>query len=232
MSSPQLPPDFLSQVEALETTSAKVRWYYCVIVNLAALNYPELIPNVWKHISSHLFSSFSHDEQFQAARKFREALIKATGIIGAAKAGTAIRGLSKCIPKELKDTAAPRAAEDQAAAAERGRAFHKRIYGRNPEFDPNASIEASPDYAFVIRDLLYGRVFSFDGILDDLETGYVIVSALIGNDCHIQLRHHMKGMLYNGATRQDLEELSSLLLGLAKSLDVRFKSPSIVIPEI
>jgi alkylhydroperoxidase/carboxymuconolactone decarboxylase family protein YurZ len=81
-------------------------------------------------------------------------------------------------------------------------------------------------------DLLYGRVFSYDGILDDLETGYVIVSALIGLDCQNQLRHHMKGMLYNGATRDDLQELYDVLLDLAQRLGVTFRSEKREIPSI
>lgn len=81
-------------------------------------------------------------------------------------------------------------------------------------------------------DLLYGRVFSYDGILNDLETGYVIVSALIGLDCQNQLRHHMKGALFNGATREDLQELYDVLLDLAQRLGVTFRSGKREIPQI
>ncbi|KAL1854820.1 hypothetical protein Daus18300_011336 [Diaporthe australafricana] len=148
-----LTPGFLEKVEALDSNDAKIRWYYCVIVNLAALNYPELIPTIYAHMSDHVMREMSQEQQFQAARKLREALIKACGIIGAAKAGTAIRLLCKSIPSELRDDSAPRAAETQEDASKRGHAFHKRIYGRNPEFDPNATVEASPDYAFVVRGM-------------------------------------------------------------------------------
>ena len=125
-----------------------------------------------------------------------------------------------------------RAKEDQETASRRGYALHNRIYGRNPEFDTNATPAASPDYAFVVRDLLYGRVFSFDAILDDLETGHVIVSTLIGLDCQYQLRNHMKGMLYNGATRGDVQDLMDLCLGLAKRLGVTFRSEPRSIPHV
>lgn len=125
-----------------------------------------------------------------------------------------------------------RAKEDQETASKRGYALHNQIYGRNPEFDTNATPAASPDYAFVVRDLLYGRVFSFNEILDDLDTGYVIVSTLIGLDCQYQLRNHMKGMLYNGATREELQTLRDLCLGLAKRLGVVFRSEPRPIPSI
>ena len=126
----------------------------------------------------------------------------------------------------------PRAKEDQATASARGYTLHQRIYSRNQEFDMDATPNASPDYSFVVRDLLYGRVFSFDKILDDLETGYVIVSTLIGIDCQYQLRNHMKGMLYNGATREELQELLDLCLGLANRLGVVHRSERRPVPSI
>lgn len=95
-----------------------------------------------------------------------------------------------------------------------------------------ATPAASPDYAFVVRDLLYGRIFSFDAILNDLETGYVIVSTLIGIDCQAQLRHHMKGMLYNGATRDELQALQNLCLDVANRLGIKFRHEPREIPTI
>lgn len=80
-------------------------------------------------------------------------------------------------------------------------------------------------------EVLYARIFSFDAVIDDLLTGYVIVSALYGMDCPNQLQNHMKGMLINGATREDLEELRDLCLGLANVLGVRFRHAPPLIPE-
>jgi alkylhydroperoxidase/carboxymuconolactone decarboxylase family protein YurZ len=62
----------------------------------------------------------------------------------------------------------------------------------------------------------------------------VIVSGLYGLDCQNQLQHHMKGMLWNGATRQDLIDLQELCLGIASMLGVRFRNgpaPIPVLPE-
>lgn len=82
---PLLGDDFFEKVGHIPTTSDKVRWYMCVIVNLSAMNYPDLIPVVWRHLSDTLFPHMSHDERFHAARKIREGLIKSCGIVGAAK---------------------------------------------------------------------------------------------------------------------------------------------------
>jgi len=40
-------------------------------------------------------------------------------------------------------------------ARERGMAFWTRIYSQNRAFDPEASVRASPDYAFIVRGMLY-----------------------------------------------------------------------------
>ena len=72
-----------------------------------------------------------------------------------------------------------------------------------------------------ILDVLYAHVFSFDEVLDDLTTGYAMVSALYGLDCQNQLQHHMKGMLWNGATREDLMELQNICLGVVDILGVK-----------
>jgi hypothetical protein len=162
-----------------------------------------------------------------------------------------MRTLSGCIPEEFRETESPRALEDDHKARERGKKFWTNIYARNPAFDPGASVRASPDYAFVVRgvcllqygrdswltrispiDVLYARVFSYDGILDDLTTGFVMVSGLYGLDCQNQLQHHMKGILWNGGSRQELLDLQKLCLGIAEILNVRFRHPPAPIPVL
>ncbi|CAL5869732.1 uncharacterized protein PFLUO_LOCUS3962 [Penicillium psychrofluorescens] len=174
----------------------------------------------------------SPEDRFSVSQKLREGLIKSTGIVGAARTGNAMRALATCIPVELREKESPRSKESDETARQRGKEFWTRIYSRNRVFDPEASVRASPDYAFIIREVLYGRIFSFDGVIDDLTTGYVIVSALYGMDCPNQLQHHMKGMLINGATRQELKTLQDLCLGLANILDVKFRHEPASIPEM
>lgn len=81
-----LTADFYAQVETLDAHSEKVRWYYCVIVNLAALNYPELIPEVWAHCWQHVCEPIDGHGRFSVAQKMREALTKGCRIMGPAKA--------------------------------------------------------------------------------------------------------------------------------------------------
>jgi alkylhydroperoxidase/carboxymuconolactone decarboxylase family protein YurZ len=226
----------------------------CVVVALSSLNFPDVIPQVYDHLDTNVLSKLSAEDRFSHVCRLREGLIKSTGIVGAARTGNAMRTLANCVPEHLREKESPRSKESEEVARARGKAFWTRIYSRNKAFDPEASVRASPDYAFVVRgtalflnqdnsssltevnflflEVLYGRIFSFDGVIDDLTTGYAIVAALYGMDCQNQLQHHMKGMLINGATRHDLEDLQNLCLRLANILGVKSRYGKAPIPTL
>lgn len=90
-------------------------------------------------------------DRFGAIQKVREGLIKSTGVVGAGRTGNAMRTLSNCIPDEYREVDSPRSKESEEVARKRGRKFWLDIYARNPAFDPEASVRASPDYAFIVR---------------------------------------------------------------------------------
>lgn len=126
----------------------------CTIVILSSLNYPDIIPQVYEHLDQDLLSKLSEEDRFSAVRKLREGLIKSTGIVGAARTGNAMRTLAGCIPAALCEKDSPRSQESDDKARERGKAFWTRIYSRNKAFDPEATVRASPDYAFIVRGSL------------------------------------------------------------------------------
>lgn len=148
---PILPASFFDTVLSLPSTSIRLRWYMCVIVTLSSLNYPDVIPQVYDHLDTHVLSSMSPEDRFVAVRQVREGLIKSTGIVGACRTGNAMRTLSICIPEELRETESPRSKESDEIARKRGKEFWSNIYARNSAFDPEASVRASPDYAFIVR---------------------------------------------------------------------------------
>ena len=82
---PTLPDEFFAQANKIGSQHGKVRWYYCVIVDLAAMNYPDVIPQVWEHLWNNVCEPLGHEERFSIAQKVREALIKACAIMGPAK---------------------------------------------------------------------------------------------------------------------------------------------------
>ncbi len=78
----------------------------------------------------------------------------------------------------------------------------------------------------------YGYIFSFDKILNSIETSQAIVSALIGIDCQEQATNQMKGLMYNGGRKEDVAMIREVVVALAKRLDVRFKSKPVAVPDI
>lgn len=148
---PTLPSSFLDAVNPLPSATIRTRWYMCVIITLSSLNYPDVIPQVYAHLDANLLKPMSPDERFLAIRQIREGLIKSTGIVGACRTGNAMRTLSHCIPEELREKDSPRSKEPEDMVRKRGKEFWSNIYARNPAFDPEASVRASPDYAFIVR---------------------------------------------------------------------------------
>jgi len=80
-----LPQTLFQEVEDLTELQEKLRWYTTLIVTLSAMNYPDEIPNVWSHLSSHYLPLIPENQRLLTARKVREALTKSVGIVGAAK---------------------------------------------------------------------------------------------------------------------------------------------------
>jgi hypothetical protein len=60
----------------------------------------------------------------------------------------------------------------------------------------------------------------------------VIISALIGIDCHPQMRHHMIGILINAVTRKEIEFTRTLCYKVADVLGVTFRHAPMEIPSL
>ncbi|CAG9939931.1 unnamed protein product [Clonostachys rosea f. rosea IK726] len=226
---PQLPDSFFAPVLTLNEDNLKVRWYMIVIVNLGSLNYADVIPQVYAHLEGHLLSHLSSKDQYDAIHKIREGLTKAFGIVGAARTGNALRTLFTCTPEHLQLKSSPRSMESEEVAIKRGDKFFHRAYDGNPYFKASDTEEASPDYFFLVKDIVYGRIFSYDGILDDTTSAFAMVSALYGMNSPGQMRNHQIGMLLNGVDREELIQMRKLLLQLASTLGVafRFEPPTV-----
>ena len=149
---PTLPVSFFDKLPKTDNVKVYLRWYMCVLINLSSLGYPDVIPQVYKHLDETILSKLPDSESRKnAMSQVREGLIKSTGVVGAGRTGNAMRTLSLCTPEDLREKESLRSKESEELARKRGKEFWTRIYARNPAFDPEASVRASPDYAFVVR---------------------------------------------------------------------------------
>ena len=85
MAQVKLGKEFFNQVDSIPSDEAKIRFYYTVLCVVGAVNYPDVVPEIWNDAWERMLKGKTHDQQFKAAQKFREALIKACGIMGPAK---------------------------------------------------------------------------------------------------------------------------------------------------
>ncbi|KAJ5669899.1 uncharacterized protein N7477_005262 [Penicillium maclennaniae] len=234
---------------AIGRLAPRLKWYLTAVVALGALNYPEEIPKLYTLLLS---DHIPKPDQKSETSKMREGLTKVCGIHGAAKTGSALRALATATPPELADSTYHRAGDTREEAIRRGAENYSSIYDNIPGYDSDKTLNASPDYYHIVRgmgsssnfwtiflqyssiplvtELFYGHIFSFTGVLDNLETGQVVVAALLGIDCHEQARNHMLGMLMRGASHEDLVAIRSIVVSLAEHYGVKFKHPSMTIP--
>jgi hypothetical protein len=145
---------------------------------------------------------------------------------------------------------AVRASDTPTKAVERGLRMHYGIYSNIPGYDDSKTLVASPDYYHIVTsmcktcldvyrqlitrntELFYGHIFSFNGILNDLETEQVVVSALLGIDCPEQTRNHMMAMLMNGASHEDLEFIRSIVQRLAERGGIQLRRTPVDISHL
>lgn len=81
-------------------------------------------------------------------------------------------------------------------------------------------------------EYFYPYIFSFDKILNGIETSQAIVSSLIGIDCTDQATNQMKGMMYNGATIDEVVMVREVVVMIAQELNVHFKAEPVAVPQL
>ncbi|KAL4806513.1 hypothetical protein BDV18DRAFT_159685 [Aspergillus unguis] len=229
---PVLTPQFYSQLAAAGEPYPRFKWYITAAVALSAMNYPEELGPLYTHLLEKYIPAEDHASE---TRKIKEALVKAAGLHGAAKTGNAMRELYRVTPGDLLDRTCYRENDiPPQEAYTRGDAFLKSLYRDVPDLNTEDDFvrKCSPDYFYLVSRLLYPHIFSFDQILDKLESSQAIISSLIGSDCANQAKNHMKGMLWNGATREEVTAIRDTVVRIAQELGVKFKNGIIPVPEL
>ncbi|KFY23348.1 hypothetical protein V491_02585 [Pseudogymnoascus sp. VKM F-3775] len=227
---PKLSHDFIQQLAVQGETNTRFKWYITTIVALSSLNYPDEIGPLYTQL---LEKYIRQEDHYEETRKIKEALVKASGLHGAAKTGNAVRALYHATPQHLIDNTCYRDDDDHEEAMARGDAFLKSLYPDVPDLNTEDDYvrKCCPDYFFIVSKLLYPHVFSFDKILDKLESSQAIITTLISIDCKGQARNHMKGMMWNGATREEVENIHGSIILLADQLGVQFRDGPVEVPE-
>lgn len=79
---PKLSHDFIQQLAVQGETNTRFKWYITTIVALSSLNYPDEIGPLYTQL---LEKYIRQEDHYEETRKIKEALVKASGLHGAAK---------------------------------------------------------------------------------------------------------------------------------------------------
>lgn len=78
----------------------------------------------------------------------------------------------------------------------------------------------------------YGMYMSEFTILGPVETSQIVVAGLIPQDVPIQVAWHMRGLLRNGGTPEDIKYVRNITEKICKEMGVDFKTELPPIPDM
>lgn len=98
---------------------------------------------------------------------------------------------------------------------QRGRSLFGKIYDRHTDKVIRNMHSTHPDLAQTALHQLYGPTLSEVSILNAKETSLVTVAGLMIQNIPLQLIGHSHGAMHNGATKQEISRVQSIVSVLA-----------------
>ncbi|EEB07542.1 fungal protein [Schizosaccharomyces japonicus yFS275] len=182
------------------------------VVAYSASNRPDVVPKIAREAVEKVGPSIFP--------KLREALVKTAPLVGFPRTINSLREMSAVAPKECMDVYA-RASDATVDTQKRGREYFGKTYGKVTQRVLDSMTNSSLDLANLAIDYAYGKVLSYSGVISPLETSFVIIAALIPLDVNPQLRGHLKGALNHGASREEVMEVRSIALDIARQCGIQ-----------
>ena len=178
-------------------------------------------------------------KEVKLARRFREGLVKSSAIIGLPKTINALMALKTGTPPHCLDPAPEFASPENlnssatgkehdnprweeiyggspAEVMQRGTALFDTVYGKVSQRVMGQLASSASDLALVAR-LEYGYILSArSDILNPVETSCVLLAGLIPQDVNPQLKGHLKGMVNNGASVEEVRAVRDMVIKICE----------------
>ncbi|KAH7024548.1 uncharacterized protein B0I36DRAFT_415976 [Microdochium trichocladiopsis] len=168
-------------------------------------------------------SSFSYKYQKNNAT---EALLKTGIIYGIPRVINAYRALIRAIPSpQSNETSSIRAHITNPSDTDaRGEAYMRGIF--RADLDPFlANMDAHwPDLRRLVVTTIYGYYQSDTAILDAVTTSQLNVASLVPMDVPVEVGWHMRGVVRNGGTREQLEFAWEIAIAVCRICEVKLKN--------
>ncbi|KZT36195.1 hypothetical protein SISSUDRAFT_1035016 [Sistotremastrum suecicum HHB10207 ss-3] len=230
-------PEFLTHLKNMWPSDSQRRnpWPIIAVVGFCTANRPEGVPRVFEHARQQLESDPRSDADsseltFTLAKILREALFKGGLLSGYAKTINALRELDVVMPEHFKDTKPLRDFNQPPGQfAKNGETLFRQIYGSSATTVDGLLSQIYPDMGAFSMMVGYGMVYSCTDVLQDIETSFVLIAALIAGDTPLQIRWHLDGALRNGASEGEVRAVRRMAIEVADHAGVvrRFEVPSV-----
>jgi len=225
--------EFLSSLEARyppggASTTDDNPWYIIAAVAFSGANKPDEVPRVLMHA---LQGITDHEERLRISRRVKDAVFEAGMLTGYAKAINSLLAVHNGVPEDLRETQ-PLRRVDQTTIPEysqRGETVFGSIYGETAQRTQGMLEAAFPDLGWFVKVIAYGAVYRCDGILSQVETSYLMISALISTDVARQAAWHLAGAQRGGATLAQVKAVREIAIEVSKASGVEWKNE---IPEV
>ncbi|KAI7856756.1 hypothetical protein BDC45DRAFT_566827 [Circinella umbellata] len=207
-------------------------WYIVACSAITSLNHPEDVEPVYKLVeqtideSSKLNTNEKEDAKVKAVLRMREGILKSFIASGFPKTINGLRHLSIATPDLIK-AKLPQTPirheeswEEISQQRERGKSLFAKIYDKHTNRVTNDMYTYYPDLAYVAINQLYGPVVSNTSILTGKESSLILVTGLKTQDIALQLRGHAWGAIHQGATREELNNISTMVELLCKHYNI------------
>ncbi|KAI8882648.1 hypothetical protein K501DRAFT_220847 [Backusella circina FSU 941] len=223
----------LKQFEFLSDIS-KDNWYLIVSAVITAVNQPQDVQHVYSFISEQVKKSNGEDKVLaQVVLRIREAVLKSFVIIGFPKTINTLNSLRQIVPDSVNDLLpkSPIRKEetwsDIQAQRQRGKELFERIYERHSDRVMQSMDNAYPDLAQTALYHLYGPMLGETSVLNAKEASFVTVACLMIENLPLQLAGHVHGAVHNGATKEEMDRVATMVCALGEYYNVEVAKPKL-----
>ncbi|GAA5796996.1 hypothetical protein HPULCUR_002374 [Helicostylum pulchrum] len=202
-------------------------WYLVAAVVMSSVNQPGDVKLVYQIISDRidLLENKTRVEKnhllASIVLKLREAILKSYIIIGFPKTINTLQQLANVTPDHIKALLPNKPLRkeetwsDVQNERQRGRSLFGKIYNRHTDKVIRNMYSTHPDLAQTALHQLYGPTLGETSVLDARETSLVTVAGLMIQNIPLQLVGHSHGAIHNGATKEDINRVQSIVSAMA-----------------
>ncbi|KAK4499730.1 hypothetical protein PRZ48_007916 [Zasmidium cellare] len=220
--------EFFQQLEAQFPNTVNGPWFVYAGLVFQANDRMELIGSLWRYVKS---TTPKAEDQIVKARKLREALLKASVLVGFPKGINACTALRKAlladspeIEKELDKDSSLRQHLSRSEKDERGQAFFSKIYAQHTDrVLQNMSVASGGDLSEFAISSVYGDLMAEESRLDAKETGLLefLACYATGGSVWAQAKGHMYGSHNLGNGKAEIQGAINLCNDIEEKLGIQ-----------